>query len=290
MAAMSGTGIGIASLRRQPTSVVFTVAVTLLGLGLAASAVATLAALTSVAPALHAGTSSRRQRWHLLRALSMMGGLLLVLFLLGRLRSHRTYIAPHVAGAPGQAGSSGSAPFHIVPTASFVTIGIVGALAVVLVLVPAAIRWRAPGWRSRAGAPAPLSSPWGGAGDKQPDQELARSVLAVDVADPLREPDPRRAVVAAYLQMTAAAEKAGAGRAPEETARELLGRLLGSLEVPSQPARDLTYVFERARYSFEEVQERDRKLAVDAVGQIRAELSTRLREQSPAPEQVAQVS
>lgn len=70
--------------------------------------------------------------------------------------------------------------------------------------------------------------------------------------------------------MTEAAARCGAARGQDETASEYLSRLLGVAGAPPAPARRLTGIFERARYSTETIGEDGRTLAMACLSDIRA--------------------
>jgi hypothetical protein len=101
---------------------------------------------------------------------------------------------------------------------------------------------------------------------------LAESLSTVEIADPEQEPDPRRAIIAAYLAMTAAGAAAGAEREPDETPSEYLGRLLGSVGVSALSAARLTHLFETARYSTLPIAENLRHEAMTALADVRRDL------------------
>jgi hypothetical protein len=102
--------------------------------------------------------------------------------------------------------------------------------------------------------------------------ELASTLAAVEVPDPKQEPDPRRAVIAAYLAMTRAAAAADHARAVDETPAEFLQRLLFTLGVSVSGASNLTRLFERARYSSMPVDESLRTDAIFCLAEVEGEL------------------
>ena len=73
--------------------------------------------------------------------------------------------------------------------------------------------------------------------------------------------------------MTYAAAAAGARRRGDETPSEFLQRLLDSLGASHEAARRLTSLFETARYSTKVFEETRRSDAIEALRQIRADLS-----------------
>src|SRR5204863_7771666 len=74
--------------------------------------------------------------------------------------------------------------------------------------------------------------------------------------DDLRgEPDPRRAVIAAYRRMETTLADAGLPRRSWEAPREYSGRAHNYLELSAQPLETLTALFERARFGIGQVGE-----------------------------------
>ncbi len=102
--------------------------------------------------------------------------------------------------------------------------------------------------------------------------DLASTLASIEIPDPSKEADPRRAVVAAYLAMTHGAAAAGSSRRNDETPAEFLQRLLLSLGVSHGGAERLTRLFERARYSSMPVDESLRRDAIGALAEVEAEL------------------
>ncbi len=101
-----------------------------------------------------------------------------------------------------------------------------------------------------------------------PIPEVAR-ILDDTVADLRRDPDPRRAVIAAYARMERALGPVGLGRGRAETAWEYLERVLREPRPDPGPVRRLTVLFERAKFSGHEVTAGMREDAVDALSTIR---------------------
>jgi hypothetical protein len=112
-----------------------------------------------------------------------------------------------------------------------------------------------------------------------------------DTLDDLRsEPDPRRAVIAAWARLEQALASSGLPRRPAETPEEYVPRILGRLEVDPASVRTLTDLFETAKFSQHEVDETMRESAIAALARIRDELREAARrrqeerEQPEAPE------
>jgi len=105
--------------------------------------------------------------------------------------------------------------------------------------------------------------------------ELAEQVAETleDTLDDLRaEPDPRRAVIAAWARLEQALASSGLPRQPAETPEEYVARILGRLEVDPAPVRTMTDLFETAKFSQHPVDETMRESAITALARIRDEL------------------
>lgn len=93
--------------------------------------------------------------------------------------------------------------------------------------------------------------------------------------DELRaDPDPRQAVIAAYSSMERSFRRIGLPRAPFEAPLEFVARVLSSVGAATE-VRDLTDLFELAKFSEHEIDEAMRSSAIDALSRIRDELRTR---------------
>jgi hypothetical protein len=86
------------------------------------------------------------------------------------------------------------------------------------------------------------------------------------------EPDPRRAVIAAYAQMEAALAVAGFPRAPSEAPREYQHRVLLELGAGAASADRLTALFERAKFSPHAIDAAMKEEAISALEALRDEL------------------
>lgn len=98
-------------------------------------------------------------------------------------------------------------------------------------------------------------------------------ILGDDFDDLRAEPDPRRAVIAAYARLEGALASSGLPRRPAETAEEYVVRVLDALEVSRRPVRELTGLYERAKFSQHPIDEPMRERAIAALTRIRDELS-----------------
>jgi Domain of unknown function (DUF4129) len=107
--------------------------------------------------------------------------------------------------------------------------------------------------------------------------ELLEGTLA-DLED---EPDPRRAVIAAWIRMEGGLAAAGLPRRAAEAPLEYVSRVLEQANVRPASIRRLADLFERAKFSQHTIDEAMRAAAIEAVTTIRAELraeQARLRE------------
>lgn len=89
-----------------------------------------------------------------------------------------------------------------------------------------------------------------------------------DAIDDLEaEPDPRRAVIAAYARMEGVLARNGLRRRPSETPLEYLRRILLGLSVRGDSVTRLTRLFEQAKFSRREI---DLSMKLDAIAALRA--------------------
>jgi hypothetical protein len=102
------------------------------------------------------------------------------------------------------------------------------------------------------------------------EPSLADEVTASidDAIDDLEaEPDPRRAVIAAYARMENALRRSGLARAVSETPLEYLGRILLGLGSRADAVTRLTDLFEQAKFSTHRI---DGSMKDEAIGALRA--------------------
>lgn len=110
-----------------------------------------------------------------------------------------------------------------------------------------------------------------------PGEELA-DVLDETLDDLRAEPDPRRAVVAAFARLERALGAVGVPKARAETAEEYVGRALDVLEVRADAIQRLTVLYERAQFSQHRIDEAMREAAIDALADVRDGLLGTTRE------------
>ena len=103
-------------------------------------------------------------------------------------------------------------------------------------------------------------------------RDAVSRALDDSIDDLRRDPDIRRAIVAAYARMEAALATVGLARRPSDAPREYLTRLEAALGGGRVPAARLTELFERARFSPHPVGEDLRRDAIGALESLRAEL------------------
>jgi hypothetical protein len=102
--------------------------------------------------------------------------------------------------------------------------------------------------------------------------EQLADVLDETLDDLRAEPDPRRAVIAAYARLERSFAAAGVPRRAEETAVEYVPRALDGLEVDPGAVRTLTGLFTRAKFSQHPVDEGMKLEAISALERIRDDL------------------
>ena len=109
-----------------------------------------------------------------------------------------------------------------------------------------------------------------------PAGEGGRAALAEAVGwsldDLRREPDPRRAVIAAYARMERMLADRGVGRRAFEAPLEYLARVLALAQVGAAPIQTLTGLFQEAKFSPHTIGPGQRDQAVETLTAIRADL------------------
>jgi len=164
-----------------------------------------------------------------------------------------------VPGAEGPAnsnldpGHAATGQFHWV--VALIAGSLILALVIGVVAAVVAKRLRGDDWAQEAALSAAL------------DEVLA------DTLDDLRaEKSPRRAVIRAFARMEKTFAAHNVQREPSETPREYVERALDRLGVSSASVRQLTKLYERAKFSRLEIDERMKADAIDALAGVRAEL------------------
>jgi len=141
---------------------------------------------------------------------------------------------------------------------------------------------------------------WSGRTRRRARGERWFSPLAEDLAaaldlslDDLRaEPDPRRAVIAAYARLEDVLAAHRLPRRAAEAPLEYLARMLAELEVSDRAARRLTGLFERAKFSQHAVGQEMKDDAIAALERVRDDLlaAQALAEQARAQALAARTS
>jgi hypothetical protein len=140
---------------------------------------------------------------------------------------------------------------------NWLTAVIVGAVLVLL----AAMALRA-GVRGRGRNRTPLSQL----------AEHLQEAFAEGLQELEAEPDPRRAVIAAYARMERSLARVGMPREPSETGLEYLQRLLEMLDLAGSAADRLTRLFHLAKFSEHPVDVAMKQEAIAALRELRDEL------------------
>ena len=108
-------------------------------------------------------------------------------------------------------------------------------------------------------------------GDEGAADEL-EAVLTETIDELALDPDPRRAVIQAYVRMEAVLGAHGHARLPHEAPLEYLARVLRELDVRAEAAHALTELFERARFSHHEIDVAMRTEAIASLQAVRDDL------------------
>jgi hypothetical protein len=103
-------------------------------------------------------------------------------------------------------------------------------------------------------------------------EETLSLALDESIDDLRRDPDLRRAIIAAYARTELALAQAGLPRRSSEAPFEYLERALGSLDTSADAARRLTGLFEWAKFSPHDPEPAMRDEAIDALVAVRDEL------------------
>jgi len=109
------------------------------------------------------------------------------------------------------------------------------------------------------------------AGEQRAADEL-EAVLTETLGELEVDPDPRRAVIQAYVRMEAVLGAHGHARFPHEAPLEYLARVLRELDVRAEAAHALTELFERARFSHHQIDAAMRAEAVASLEAVRDDL------------------
>jgi uncharacterized protein DUF4129 len=97
-------------------------------------------------------------------------------------------------------------------------------------------------------------------------------VLEETLDDLIREPDPRKAVIAAYGKMERTLAARGLPRDEHEAPGEYLERILDAVGASGHAVRRITKLFERARFSEHDIDQAMKDDAIESLTGLRAEL------------------
>jgi hypothetical protein len=103
-------------------------------------------------------------------------------------------------------------------------------------------------------------------------RKALETMLDETLDDLRREPDPRRAVIAAYARMEHSLGAYGLPRRPWEAPLEYLARVIEELIGSATAAKRLTRLFERAKFSEHSIDAPMKEDAISAVAAVRDEL------------------
>lgn len=245
---------------RRPSEQLVDAAFSLLVAFLAVAAVATVVALAYLKKVGASSSAAPPRRRGVVRVFaSIASGLALVLAALLVARSRdgsRTDggLLPGLGGGDGDPETPGPA---YDPEFSVWPVAVVGVLAVALAAAMLLERHA-----RRTALPHQAAA----------EQEALADVLDETLDDLRAEPDPRRAVVLAYVRMERALRTVGLGRRPTEAPDEYLERVVASLELSERTAGRLTSLFTWARFSGHDVDPTMKEQAIDTLEAARSEL------------------
>lgn len=150
---------------------------------------------------------------------------------------------------------------------------ITGLCLTVVAVVVAAILWAI--LRDKLAERKPVLEPVSPEELRREVQERIRAAVDVGLADlDVADRDPRRAVIACWARLEAAAAAAGTERHPGDTPSEFVQRLLGAHAVSAPVLAGLAAVYREARFATHVVDEAMREQARAALRQLRDELVT----------------
>ena len=238
-------------------------------------AIALLAALSLVLIvfAIGGGPPAKPRKPSLLRSFVALAAALTIIAMAAHLlvRSPKPATRVTVATTAGPAATACLSPCvasHRHPGSSPWWLAIaVGGFVVVALIV---------GGRRRA---APPSVP----DEVRPAMDRARSLFDASLDDLEAEPDPRRAISAAYGRLLDGLAGCGLARAPAETPAEHLARALGTLAVQPGALERLTDLFAEARFSDHALTAAHKTEAIAAFRAARDDLRPLQRELVVAP-------
>jgi hypothetical protein len=153
---------------------------------------------------------------------------------------------------------------------------IVGSVMIFVAVVIIALTWTffrfwAPAKKARLLVRDGRGGPLHGRAEQEQAVLQALDAGLTELSD--RDTDPRRAVIACWVRLETAAAEAGTPRQPGDSPTDLVTRLLSAHRV-SRPVLDrFARVYREARYATQPVGDEDRQIALDALAQMRRELT-----------------
>ena len=102
-----------------------------------------------------------------------------------------------------------------------------------------------------------------------------RELLEGSLDEIEREPDPRRAVIRAYVGMESTLARHDLARRPSEAPDEYLARALAAVRLSRRASERLTRLFERARFSEQAIGGETKREAIAALAEVRDELEVK---------------
>jgi hypothetical protein len=244
---------------RRPTDTLLDILLSLYLVGLVAGALLLLYMLalrrTIVSPA---GGRGRRNWRSTIAMLVLVGAaLLLARDYSGRRLEGRPPVLPEIGGGQGVTTTGPVAEYE----ADFAWIPV--SITLGLLAVAVAGVW----WSGRARRRAR------GERGVNPFADALAAAVDESLDDLHAEPDPRRAVIAAYARLERVLASHGLPRKPSEAPLEYLARMLGGLSVSPPAARRLTDLFERAKFSQHAVGPEMKEQAIGALETVRDDLA-----------------
>ena len=103
-------------------------------------------------------------------------------------------------------------------------------------------------------------------------EEELDTAVAESIDDLRSESDPRRAVIAAYARMERVLRRHGRARRSAEAPYEYLERVLADLRIRPAAVKELTELFERAKFSVHRIDGAMKTRAIDALVAVREDL------------------
>jgi hypothetical protein len=166
-------------------------------------------------------------------------------------------------------------PYAASPFPTWLLWLIVGSVFIFIAVVIIALTWSffrywAPSKKARLLVRDGRGGPLHGRAEQEQAVIEALDAGLTELSD--RDADPRRAVIACWVRLEAAAAEAGTPRDPGDSPTDLVTRLLSAHRV-SRPVLDrFARVYREARYATRPVGDDDRQIALDALAQMRREL------------------